>query len=98
MSAGVLTRKRSSSKRFRVAEKAQRLTLTQMRLRRAMSATELAVQAKVSTSTITAIERGAEPRMSTIRKLAAALGCEPQDIAWPGNPFGLLEDNTRPDA
>jgi transcriptional regulator with XRE-family HTH domain len=56
-----------------------------------MSATELATRAKVATSTITAIERGAMPHMATIRKLAAALGCEPQDIAWPGDPFGELE-------
>lgn len=92
MSTVVLPRKRSSLKRLRVAEKAQRLTLTQMRLNRAMSATELAGVAHVSTSTITAIERGAAPRMSTIRKLAKALGCKPQDIAWPGDPFGLLEN------
>lgn len=94
MSTGVLPRKRSSSARKRVTDKAQRaprLTLTQMRLQRAMSATELAALAHVSTSTITAIERGAEPRMSTIRKLAKALDCQPQDIAWPGNPFGVLE-------
>jgi DNA-binding Xre family transcriptional regulator len=92
MGTAVLPRKRSSSKRLRVAEKAQKLTLRQMRLRRAMSATELANKAGISTSTITAIEDDAKPRMSTIRKLAKALDCEPQDIAWPGNPFGLLED------
>lgn len=94
MGIGVLPRKRSSSKRVRVAEKGQRLTLKQMRLRRAMSATELAREATISTSTITAIEdKDAQPRMSTMRKLAAALGCEPQDILWPGDPFGLLGGN-----
>lgn len=94
MGTAVLPGKRSSSKRLRVVEKAQRLTLAQMRLRRAMSATELGNEANVSTSTITAIERGAEPRMSTIRKLAKALECDPQDIAWPGDPFGLLDGGT----
>jgi len=58
-----------------------------------MSATELAARAKVATSTIMAIERGAAPHMGTIRKLAAALGCEPQDIAWTGDPFGALDSD-----
>ena len=91
MSTGVLARKRSSSRRLRVAEKGQRLTLTEMRLRRAMSATELARAVGVATSTITNIEKGtAKPRMSTIRSISQALGCEPQDILWPGNPFSRL--------
>lgn len=66
-------------------------TLKQMRLQRALSMSELARAAGVSASTIMDIEAGAQPRMRTIRKLAAALGCEPQDIAWPGDPFGELD-------
>jgi DNA-binding Xre family transcriptional regulator len=74
-----------------VTQQGPRMTLRQMRLKRAMSATELGRAAGVYTSTITDIEAGAQPRMATIRKLAAALGCEPQDIAWPGDPFGPLD-------
>lgn len=68
-----------------------RKTLQQMRLQRALSMSELARAAGVSASTIMDIEAGAQPRMRTIRKLAAALGCEPQDIAWPGDPFEPLD-------
>lgn len=93
MGTAVLSRKSSSSKGKRVSSVGRRKpTLREMRLRHALSATELAKRAGVATSTITDIEdKDAKPRMSTIRSLAAALDCQPQDIAWPGNPFGLLE-------
>jgi transcriptional regulator with XRE-family HTH domain len=71
---------------------ADKPTLTEARLRAVMSMNELADAAKVSASTVMDIERGARPRMATIRKLAAALGMAPQDIAWPGDPFSSLED------
>jgi DNA-binding XRE family transcriptional regulator len=74
-----------------VTQQKPRMTLQQMRLKLAMSATEVARAASVSTSTITDIEAGVQPRMRTIRRLAEALGCAPQDIAWPGDPFGPLE-------
>jgi transcriptional regulator with XRE-family HTH domain len=70
---------------------AERPTLTTLRLRSAMSMNELAVKAGVSASTVLDIERGARPRMSTMRKLAAVLGVAPQDIAWPGDPFSKLD-------
>ena len=63
-------------------------TLREKRLEAALSMNELATEANVSASTVMDIERGASPRMATIRKLAKALGCAPQDIAWPGEPFG----------
>jgi DNA-binding XRE family transcriptional regulator len=70
---------------------AARPTLTEVRLRAALSMNELARDAGVSASTVLDIERGATPRMATIRKLAKALGIAPQDIAWPGDPFSALD-------
>jgi transcriptional regulator with XRE-family HTH domain len=67
------------------------MTLQQVRLKRTLSMSELARQTGVAPSTIMDIEAGAQPQMRTIRKIAAALGCEPQDIAWPGDPFAGLE-------
>ena len=65
-----------------------RLTLEQARLAQTLSARELARLAGVETGTVTRIERRKRtPHMATIRKLAAALGCDPQTIAWPGDPF-----------
>lgn len=97
MATGVLTRKAAGYRGKRVGSVGQRKpSLREMRLRRALSATELAKRAKVATSTVTDIEdNNAKPRMATIRALSAALDCEPQDIAWPGNPFGLLDSDIR---
>ena len=67
-------------------------TLRTMRLQHVLSRMELATMADVTVSTITAIEKGSQPRMATIRAIAKVLGCQPQDIIWPGDPFGLLED------
>jgi DNA-binding XRE family transcriptional regulator len=70
---------------------ADRPSLTILRLKAALSMNELARQARVSPNTVMDIERGSRPRMSTMRKLAAALDVKPQDIAWPGDPFSQLD-------
>ena len=65
------------------------LTLEQMRVSKLLSAYELAKRSGIAHKTIMAIERGeAKPRLSTIRKLAEALGIDPRAIAWPGDPLG----------
>lgn len=67
------------------------LTLHETRLERTLGIRELARASGVSESTIYLIEHGgSQPRMTTIRKLAAALGVGPRDIAWPGDPFGSI--------
>jgi transcriptional regulator with XRE-family HTH domain len=72
---------------------AEKPTLTQARLRAVLSMYELAKKAGVAASTIMDVENGAKPRMKTIRKLAEALGMEPTDIAWPGDPLGALDQD-----
>ncbi len=62
-------------------------TLAEMRIRRLLSASRLARAASVAASTITGIERGQVPRLDTIGKLCAVLGCAPEEIAWPGDPL-----------
>lgn len=55
--------------------------LRTLRLRRALSQRDLAARAGVSQVTIVRLERGeAEPRPSTVRKLAAALGVDPAEL------------------
>lgn len=66
---------------------ASRPTLRQMRIRKLLSANELGKLAGVAASTVLDIEGGAQPRLSTIRKLAQALEMAPTDIEWPGNPL-----------
>jgi transcriptional regulator with XRE-family HTH domain len=73
---------------------AERPSLTTLRLRAAMSMNELARKAGVSPNTVMDIEKGATPRMATMRKIAAALSVSPQDIAWPGDPFSKLDPDT----
>lgn len=63
-------------------------TLRQARLARSLSTGDLARKADLASGTISSIEAGKHPRLSTIRKLSEALGVAPQDIAWPGDPFG----------
>lgn len=70
---------------------ARRLRLEQMRRRRLWSMTRLGKEAHLATSTILAIERGKTPRLSTIEKISQALGCEPEEIEWPGDPLWLGE-------
>ncbi len=69
---------------------ARRLTLSQMRKRKLLSAPELAKLSGVGVSTIRDIEvRRKHPRLSTIKRLAAALDVQPEEIDWPGNPLEL---------
>jgi transcriptional regulator with XRE-family HTH domain len=66
----------------------KRPTLEEARLSKLFSAYELAKRSGVAHTTIIDIEqKNAKPRLSTIRKLADALGVDPRDIAWPGNPL-----------
>jgi DNA-binding XRE family transcriptional regulator len=73
---------------------ASRPTLTEARRRAVLSMNELAKKAGVSASTVMDIERGSHPQMKTIRKLAEALGVAPADIAWPGDPLGLPDEDS----
>jgi len=56
--------------------------LKEERRRAALTQGELAERAGVGITTIVRIERGEieEPRVSTLRKLAEALGVEPRDL------------------
>jgi transcriptional regulator with XRE-family HTH domain len=67
-----------------------RENLREARRRAALTQGELADKAGVGITTIVRIETGeiTEPRVSTLRKLAQALGVEPRD---------LLQDWERPD-
>ena len=71
----------------------KRMTLKAARCLAALSQRELAEAAGLGSWTVYAIERrGQRPRWYTIRALSAALGVEPKDIAWPGNPLGVIDD------
>lgn len=55
--------------------------LAACRARRRLSQTELAMQAEVAPSTISKLERGLHrPQPRIARKIAAALGVDPDDI------------------
>ncbi len=55
--------------------------LKDLRVRRALTQEELAAKAAIGKNTVNRIERNrAEPHMSTLRKLAAALGVEPSEL------------------
>lgn len=54
--------------------------LQQWRRRVSLSQRELAKLSGVAASTIARIESGEQAHPSTVRKLAAALGCEPFDL------------------
>ena len=57
------------------------MTLRDARLRKLLSQRQLAERARVSQATIVKIERGdARPHPSTLRKLAEALGVEPEEF------------------
>lgn len=75
-----------------------KLTLKQVRVRKLMSANELGKLAHIAASTILDIESGSTPRLSTIRKLSAALDITPTDIAWPGDPLREGEQQEGEDA
>ena len=58
--------------------------LLALRSRRFMTQVELAKAAGVSPTTINRVETGKmDPRFSTIKKLAAALGVTPEELAGP---------------
>jgi DNA-binding XRE family transcriptional regulator len=55
--------------------------LKNLRIRRALTQEELAANADIGKNTVNRIERNlAEPHMSTLRKLAQALGVEPYEL------------------
>lgn len=55
--------------------------LRETRLRRALTQAELAEKAGTTEATVNRLENGLQdPRMSTLRKVAAALGVEPADL------------------
>jgi transcriptional regulator with XRE-family HTH domain len=59
--------------------------LKRLRTLRALTQVELAEKAHVTPATVVRIERNqAEPHMSTIRKLAAALGVDPAELVKGG--------------
>ncbi len=68
-------------------------TLRQARVSKLLSANELGKLAGVAASTVLDIEAGAKPRLSTIRKLAQALGVPPTGIEWPGDPLADVESS-----
>jgi len=64
-----------------------RVTLGQARKDQALSQQELADAAQVSRTTVTEIESGRRaPQPRTRRALAAVLGLQPAQIAWPEPP------------
>ena len=55
--------------------------LRDLRVRRALTQEELAEKADVGTNTVARLERNeSEPHMSTLRKLALALGVDPAEL------------------
>jgi transcriptional regulator with XRE-family HTH domain len=55
--------------------------LKDLRIRRALTQEELAAKADIGKNTVNRIERNlTEPHMSTLRKLAQALGVEPHEL------------------
>ena len=61
--------------------------IAELREERALTQVELAERARISPSTLSLIESGkvARPHVSTIRKLAKALGVEPQELRGTGS-------------
>jgi transcriptional regulator with XRE-family HTH domain len=56
-------------------------SLRDLRVRRALTQEELAEKADVGTNTVARLERNeSEPHMSTLRKLAGALGVDPAEL------------------
>ncbi len=54
--------------------------LLRMRLRAALTQAQLAQRAGILRPTVTRLENGKDARVSTLRKLADALACEPDDL------------------
>ncbi len=60
------------------------LRLREVRERRLMTQEELATQSGITQTQISALELGKhQPRFSTIKRLAAALGVDPQELIAP---------------
>lgn len=58
-----------------------RIRLAEIRKRRLLTQRELAERAGMTEATINRIERGVhEPRISTVRRLAAALDVDPEEL------------------
>lgn len=57
---------------------------------RAMTQGELAQTAGVSKFTVCRVEAGLKIRASTLRKIAAALDCDPVDLLEPPNPSRIF--------
>ena len=53
------------------------------RLAAVLTQAELAAKAGVAEATVVSAEHGKKVRISTVRKLAAALGIEPQELLGP---------------
>ena len=54
--------------------------LRQRRQRALLTQQQLAVRAALTRQTISEIEHGGDVRLETVRKLAAALRCKPEDL------------------
>jgi len=58
-----------------------KIRLRAVRERRLMTQDELAAKSGITQTTISAIEMGKQsPRVTTVRRLAAALGVEPEEL------------------
>jgi transcriptional regulator with XRE-family HTH domain len=61
-------------------------TVRELRERKALTQNDLAERAGISRMTVISIEHGKKsPIASVRRKLAEALGAEPEHIAWPSS-------------
>ena len=65
--------------------------LRRVRLDQALTQRDLAEQAGVTQTTIVKAERGAPVRLSTQRKLAAALGVHPRELVGAASAAGTLD-------
>lgn len=57
--------------------------LKRLRILAALSQGELAQKAGIQRGTVNRLENGGEAAMTTVRKLASALACEPRDLIEP---------------
>jgi len=65
----------------------ERKTMREWRILRSLSLRELAAASRMSYRHVVLLEKGLhQPRPSTRRKIAAALGVEPRQIVFPGDP------------
>ena len=70
------------------------IRLKELRESRFLTQRELAAKADVGVSTIVRIEKGQQtPTFRTIKRLAAALGVDPSELAQLGNRHGIGGSN-----